>query len=81
MFEPHYRITGRVAKALMSIEADRQLVAKLPLTGGRLRPCANASGRGEPNGSKRSVPIAQRTHGPTAASIRPVPANEGRDAK
>ena len=32
MFEPNYRITGQVAKALMSIEADRQLVAKLPLT-------------------------------------------------
>lgn len=32
MFEPNYRITGKVAKALMSIEADRQVVATLPLT-------------------------------------------------
>lgn len=32
MFEPRYRITGKVAKALMSIEADRQVVATLPLT-------------------------------------------------
>ena len=32
MFEPQFRITGRVAKALMSIEADRQIVASLPLT-------------------------------------------------
>jgi Fic family protein len=32
MFAPHYRITGKVAKALMSIEADRQVVATLPLT-------------------------------------------------
>ena len=29
MFEPNYRIT---AKALMSIEADRQILAMLPLT-------------------------------------------------
>ena len=27
MFSPTYRITGKVAKALMSLEADRQLVA------------------------------------------------------
>lgn len=32
MFDPRYRITGKVAKALMSIEADRQVVATLPLT-------------------------------------------------
>ncbi|MBO0699121.1 MAG: Fic family protein, partial [Zavarzinella sp.] len=32
MFEPRFRITGRVAKALMAIEADRQAVAGLPLT-------------------------------------------------
>ena len=32
MFDPKYRITGKVAKALMSIEADRQIVATLPLT-------------------------------------------------
>jgi Fic family protein len=32
MFSPTYRITGKVAKALMSLEADRQLVATLPLT-------------------------------------------------
>jgi len=32
MFEPRYCITGKVAKALMSIEADRQVVATLPLT-------------------------------------------------
>lgn len=32
MFKPNYRITGQVAKALMSIEADRQVVAALPLT-------------------------------------------------
>jgi Fic family protein len=32
MFDPRYRITDKVAKALMSIEADRQVVATLPLT-------------------------------------------------
>ena len=32
MFDPNYRITGKVAKALMGIEADRQIVASLPLT-------------------------------------------------
>ncbi len=32
MFDPKYRITGKMAKALMSIEADRQIVATLPLT-------------------------------------------------
>lgn len=32
MFRPNYRITGPVAKTLMSIEADRQLVGTLPLT-------------------------------------------------
>jgi len=32
MFQPHYRITGKVAKALMGIEADRQVVSHLPLT-------------------------------------------------
>lgn len=32
MFDPRYRITGKVAKALMGIEADRQVVATLPLT-------------------------------------------------
>lgn len=32
MFEPRYRITGKIAKALMSIEADRQEVAHLPFT-------------------------------------------------
>jgi Fic family protein len=32
MFKPHYHITGTVAKALMAIEADRQIVATLPLT-------------------------------------------------
>lgn len=31
MFAPRYRITGKVAKALMAIEADRQVVAMLPL--------------------------------------------------
>ncbi len=32
MFDPRYRITGKVAKALMSIEADRQVVTTLPLS-------------------------------------------------
>src|SRR5438132_4102429 len=32
MFTPRFYITGTVAKALMSIEADRQVVASLPLT-------------------------------------------------
>ena len=32
MYDPSYRITGKVAKALMSIEADRQMVTTLPLT-------------------------------------------------
>ncbi len=32
MFEPRFRITGKVAKALMAIEADRQTVSALPLT-------------------------------------------------
>lgn len=32
MFEPNYRITGKVAQALMNIEADRQVIATLPLT-------------------------------------------------
>src|SRR5438874_12392058 len=32
MFEPQFRISGRIAKALMAIEADRQVVATLPLT-------------------------------------------------
>ncbi len=32
MFKPNYRITGKGAKALMGIEADRQVVATLPLT-------------------------------------------------
>ena len=32
MFEPRFRITGKVAKAPMAIEADRQVVAGLPLT-------------------------------------------------
>jgi Fic family protein len=32
MFQPHYRITNAVAKALMSIEGDRHFVAALPLT-------------------------------------------------
>jgi cell filamentation protein, protein adenylyltransferase len=32
MFEPRFRITGRVAKALMAIEADRQIIANLPLS-------------------------------------------------
>lgn len=32
MFEPTFCITGKVAKALMAIEADRQVVASLPLT-------------------------------------------------
>lgn len=32
MFEPQFHITGRVAKVLMAIEADRQTVAALPLT-------------------------------------------------
>lgn len=32
MFSPTYQITGKVAKALMSLEADRQLVATLPLS-------------------------------------------------
>jgi cell filamentation protein, protein adenylyltransferase len=32
MFEPNYRITGKAAKALMAVEADRQAVASLPLT-------------------------------------------------
>jgi cell filamentation protein, protein adenylyltransferase len=32
MFEPDFRITGKIARALMAIEADRQLVASLPLT-------------------------------------------------
>ena len=32
MFAPNFCITGRIAKALMAIEADRQIVAGLPLT-------------------------------------------------
>lgn len=32
MFTPHYTITANVAKSLMSIEADRQIVALMPLT-------------------------------------------------
>lgn len=32
MFDPVYRITGAIAKALMAIEADRQVVSTLPLT-------------------------------------------------
>ena len=32
MFEPHYRINGAIAKALMAIEADRQVVVGLPLS-------------------------------------------------
>ena len=32
MIDPKYRITGKIAKAMMSIEADRQIVATLPLT-------------------------------------------------
>jgi Fic family protein len=32
VFDPQFRITGAAAKALMSIEADRQVVAGLPLT-------------------------------------------------
>jgi Fic family protein len=32
MFDPQFRITPRVAQSLMSIEADRQMVATLPLT-------------------------------------------------
>jgi Fic family protein len=33
MYAPNYRITGKVARALMSIEAGRQIVAQIPLTG------------------------------------------------
>lgn len=32
MFEPQFQITGRTARSLMSIEADRQVVSALPLT-------------------------------------------------
>ena len=32
MFEPKFHITGKIAKVLMAIEADRQVVANLPLT-------------------------------------------------
>src|SRR5580700_9397555 len=32
MFQPIYSLTAKVAKALMAIEADRQVVALLPLT-------------------------------------------------
>ena len=32
-FRPRFRLNARIAKALMSIEADRQVVAVLPLTG------------------------------------------------
>jgi Fic family protein len=32
MFEPRFRITGKAIKALMAIEADRQIVGQLPLT-------------------------------------------------
>jgi Fic family protein len=32
MFEPRFRITAKIAKSLMAIEADRQVVANLPLT-------------------------------------------------
>jgi Fic family protein len=32
MFDPNFRINGRIAKALMAIEADRQIVSNLPLT-------------------------------------------------
>ncbi len=36
MFEPIFRITGKIAKSLMAIEADRQAVAGLPLTASML---------------------------------------------
>jgi Fic family protein len=32
MFEPQFHISGSIAKALMAVEADRQVVAGLPLT-------------------------------------------------
>lgn len=32
MFQPRFSLTAKVAKALMAIEADRQVVASLPLT-------------------------------------------------
>jgi Fic family protein len=32
MFNPTFRITGLIAKALMAIEADRQIVGRLPIT-------------------------------------------------
>jgi Fic family protein len=32
MFQPVYRITGKIARALMAIEADRQVVEALPLS-------------------------------------------------
>lgn len=32
MFEPRLQITARIAKALMAIEADRQIISTLPLS-------------------------------------------------
>ena len=32
MFQPRYSLTPKVAKALMAIEADRQVVESLPLS-------------------------------------------------
>src|ERR1043165_7072268 len=32
MFQPRYSLTAKATKALMAIEADRQVVATLPLT-------------------------------------------------
>src|ERR1700676_4034463 len=32
MFQPKFHLTAKVAKALMAIEADRQVVGSLPLT-------------------------------------------------
>ncbi len=36
MFEPTFRMTGKIAKALMAIEVDRQTVAMLPLSASML---------------------------------------------
>jgi len=36
-FQPVYRITPVITKALMSIEADRQVITDLPMTPGLLQ--------------------------------------------
>ena len=56
MFDPRYRITGKVAKALMGIEADRQVVATLLLTAG----VRAAGGEGCPRLDERPDAVGER---------------------